>query len=390
MTKFKKLMIASLILMLGLSSFAYADEVNTTETTTSYATNSETFTNEESANSANNSIDYSSMQKGDVFLHDTKVSVDNIISGNVFILANDVTINNVIDGNVFICADNVTVTSNAYVYSDMYIVAKTVNVAGYIYDLYSASNTLTLDQSGYIIRDLNAGCDTFNLNGYVRRNVNAHCNSIIVNADTAKVTGDLNYYSENEVTLPEGVVAGSFNFTKETNSSQVSAAVNSAARTFLAIASFVYSLVLILILILAMPKFSAKTKELILSKFWILLGIGILGLFLIPIISVILFTTLIGLWLGVALLCVYFILMSFATAIVSVALGQIVSAKLNKNTKLMNILFSVIIAIVILLLGNVKFIRGIVNLVVLCLGFGIVLYLIFNSKKKVEEPKKEN
>lgn len=374
--KVLKLLIAIIILIFALTNLAYAETsayteiANTTDTdNTSLGSTSE---------NAKNS---------DLYIYNDKVSIDDVVSGNVYIIGNDVTINNVIDGNVFILADKVTITDKAYIYSDLYVCAKTLDVSGYIYDLYSASNELTIEKSGYIIRDLHAGCDTINFNGYVRRNASIGCTTFNADTSSAKIGGDLNCTSKNEISVNTSFVSGKVNYTKE--KSETKSAVSASSSVFFASASFIYALVLVLIIVLAMPKVADKNKELISTKFWPILGLGLLGLILVPIISLILLITVFGIWASLALLCVYFLILSATTAIVGVAFGKLFCDKMNKSSNGMVILMSMIVVLALILLEKVPFIGGIVSFLQTLIGFGIIVYSIFHCTKKSDNTKKD-
>ena len=399
MLKSKKLLVGLIaiisVMVLSLSSFVYAETATSGNTTNENSTvlTTEGYAGNTTANATSEgSIDYNSIKKEDQFLCDTNVTIDNVVSGNIFIMANNVTINNVVDGNIFVMADNVTVTDKAYVYSDMYIFAKTVNIAGYVYDIYDASNTFTLEKTGYIIRDLHAGCENLNLNGYIRRDANIHCSKLNLDPSSAKIGGNLNYSAENEINLDNSIVTGKIAFTKN-NNNENTAILSKAFSTFGSIATFTYYLLAILIIVLAMPKFSDKCENILTTKFWACLGFGLLGLVLVPIIVGILAVTLVGAYAAFALCAIYLLVLSLCVPIASVALGKLICTKINKTNKGIIFVISLAVSLALLLVVKVKYIGGIIGLLASIIGFGIIIHCIFPAKQKkdkVQEPLKES
>ena len=80
------------------------------------------------------------------------------------------------------------------------------------------------------------------------------------------------------------------------------------------------------------------------------------------------------------------------SAIVAIPISKIFCTKINKNTKGMTILISILLAIVIWLLEQIPVVGNIISLLVAILGLGILSYSVFHSKieskdKKVKKDK---
>ena len=366
-----KLFVVLFAIITCLTTISFAEEAVTTSldneaVVTSEDENSEVTTTDTSSNVVSN----------DLYLFENSVTIDYPVAGNVYVIAEDVTINNVIDGNVFILANKVTLEANTYVYSDVFICANEVTINGYLYDLYSISNKLTIDTNAYIIRDLKASADTLNLSGFVKRNANIAAETITASEGTALIGGNLSY-TATSASIPESIVSGEVEFNEyKVEQSTIS------AKNYIedAITVLILALIVVLVVVLATPKFADKEQSILENKFAATLGYGALTLIVIPVVCFILFCTVLGIMPAIAILFAYIFVLQISSAIVSIPLGKIICKKLNKNTKGMNILMSMIAVLVIWALEQIPVLGGILALFVAILGLGILTYAIFHSK----------
>ena len=372
-----KLLVTFLIVISLFTTFSYAEENVTTESSNA-TTTSETVTDDTTSSSQT-----STTKKEDLFLTGDSVTIDYTVSGNVFIVANEVTINNNIDGNVFILANKIDIGSNAYIYSDLFACANEITIAGTIYDVYALSSKLTLDANTYIVRDITAKTSSLSLSGYVRRNANLTFNTVQVNETYTLINGDLNYSSTSE-SIPDSIVSGTINY-KESVSSN-SAEPNKLIQNYLqeALQVLVVALIIILIVVLATPKFTNKMYSILSNKSAATLGCGALTLILVPVICFILFCTIVGIIPALALLFTYIFILSISPVILSIPLAKIICKKMNKENKILTIIFSLILVIVIWLLEQIPVLGILITLFVSLFGLGIITYSIFRPipKKK--------
>lgn len=384
-----KFIIAILISLLFLSSFSYVraedktiatsetQQSEDTENVEDSQTENEDFISTETQDGSTTSGD---IKRQDLYLNSDKVNIDYLVSGNVYIMASDVTIDGVIDGNVFICASNVTFTENSYVYSDVFVCAKSVTLNGYLYDLYCASNSLNINKSAYIIRDIHVGCDSFSLNGTVKRNVFLGANNININDSSALIGGDFKYSSANSANFNPNIVSGSVDYSKSEDKNEIKRFASVSSYLFSLTSTLLYSFIIILIIVLAMNKFTDKSEDILKTKFWPACGFGALALIIVPIVCIILCCTIIGVGVAIALLALYVLAITITSSIVGVALGKLICTKMGKNTKLMIVLMSILVVLGLWILSKVPFIGWLVSLATTILGLGIIIYSIFNNK----------
>lgn len=335
-----------------------------------------------------------SFKKGDVYLTGDKINIDYVIDGNLFVIANEVTINSQIGGDAFVCANSITVGEQSYIFSNLFAVSSKLNVKGVVYDLYAFSKNV--DISGYIYRDIKVAADTLNIFGSIGRNAYVNCSDISLGSSqdmkegepitaTTKglISGDLNYTSKAEATLPEGSVNGAVNFTPSVSQFNVN-------NLFLSLGCSVASVLIIWLLCLWLaPKFLKNTSSLLETKKVLpVIGLGIATPIVLAIAMVVLF--LIGITSSIALLAftLLFALMLISTSIFVITANNLVCKKLKIEKTIGNFGMLVICAIVLWALTLIPYAGAIISLIAGVLGLGIVVYsLVFRGEKKVKAEK---
>lgn len=335
-----------------------------------------------------------SFKKGDVYLTGDKINIDYVIDGNLFVIANEVTINSQIGGDAFVCANSITVGEQSYIFSNLFALAQKVNIKGVVYDLYAVSKDV--DISGYIYRDIKVAADTLNIFGSIGRNAYVNCSTLslgdaqdmkegepITATTKGLISGDLNYTSQAEATLPEGSVNGAVNFTPSVSQFNVN-------NLFLSLGCSVASVLIIWLLCLWLaPKFLKNTSSLLETKKVLpVIGLGIATPIVLSIAMVVLF--LIGITSSIALLAftLLFALMLISTSIFVITANNLVCKKLKIEKTIGNFGMLVICAIVLWALTLIPYAGAVISLIAGVLGLGIVVYsLVFRGEKKVKAEK---
>lgn len=384
-----KLLVALVLIIACTTTIVYAEGEDTNSLTTETSEGEAVVTSSEGETAVTNSeeetsVDTSNIKEGDLYISEDSVTIDYPVSGNIYVMAKDVTIDNAVDGNVFVMAQKVTIGSKAYIYSDLFVLGDEVSINGYVYDLYACANKLDLTSSAYIIRDISASAKTVNLAGFIRRNANLSFDTINVDEDTAVIKGNLNYTSSSK-SVPESMVYGEVNFAEKAKQD-----TTSSTKDYLGdiIKILVVSLVVILIIVLATPKF-AKTEQAILThKVGATAGYGALALIAIPIACLILFITIIGILPSIAILVAYiFFLLKVSYAIIAIPIAKLICDKMKKDSKAITILISMALVVVLWALEQIPFIGGLVSLAISIFGLGILTYAIFHPKFEITDKK---
>ncbi len=327
------------------------------------------------------------MKKSDVYLAGDNVTIDYIVDGNLFVFANHVTINAQIGGDAFICASSVTVGEQGYVFSNLFTFAKDVIVNGVVYDLYSASETTTIN--GYVYRDVRIGSNSVSILGTVGRNAYIDCNHLNFvqgtdeNSKHGVINGNLDYSSKDEISIPEGVVSGQTNFEKEIISND-----NSIQDKIISLITFIVTVIAIwLICLWLAPKFLKNSPALLTSKKVLpVIGFGILTPIVAIILSVIFLVLGVTSTLTLLLIMALILLMAIGTSIFVITVNYIVCDKLKLEKTIQILGMLVASSVVLWLIGLIPVLGSIIEIIAVLLGLGIVVsnIVLKDKEQKVE------
>ena len=334
-------------------------------------------------------------KKGDVYLVGDDITIDYIVDGNLFVVAKTVTINSQIGGDAFICAGTINVGEQGYIFSNLFACAENINISGVVYDLYAMANDVTIN--GYIYRDIRVGTNSLNLNGTVGRNAFVDANEInfaqlteeeIILSSQGIINGDLNYTSSKEVSIPEGAVAGTTNFTEKT----VTSDSTSIQDYILELGIFVATVAIIWLLCLWLkPNFLVKSNELLARRWLPILLIVVFAPILIILLCVIFVILLIlEITSKIALICLglFLLLLAISSSIAVISINNIICNKLKIEKTIVKFGTLVASSIVIWLLTIIPYVGGLISFVLTILGLGIIIISIIPAKteKKEEKP----
>ena len=385
----KKIKIISLIVLLLISLFTpivNAENEIAVEATTTDQVNPISETQEEIT-----------IKEGDEYLFQDTVTIDTPVDGNLFIMANTVTINTQVGGDAFIFANTLNIEENGYILNNVFACANTINVKGVVYNIYSVGDTLTID--GFVYRDVRSICNTLNINSMIGRNVFANCSSINFKekpdtedtpsiASYGTIQGDLNYFSDEEITIPEDSVAGETHFSQLQNS------------TF-DISNYMYSLGAILVSAIVLwliglwisPKLLHNTSHPItLRKALQIIGLGILVPIIIALLSFIILLIPITSQFTILLLCVLAILFFISTSVAIINVNTMICNKLKVTQNLYKLGFLIVTTIIFWLLTLIPYVGMVISLIAIIWGIGTISYSILikeNSNEKKSDSNKK-
>lgn len=328
------------------------------------------------------------MKSSDEYLFGDTVTVDYIIDGNAFIFANTVVIDSQIGGNLFVCAKEVTIKENGFVVNSLFGFAEKMNIAGVVCDFYAAAKEVNI--SGYVYRDLRVGTETLNLSGIIGRNAFVDADKINLSStnedatvtSTAMISGDFNYTSNEEITIPEGVVNGKVEFTKSTPYTNT----KSISEYILDLGTFVCTVVAIWLLALWLtPKFVKNPYNLLSKKVLPALGYGILT----PIVLAFAFGMLLvlGITSGVALIALMLlaVLIAISSSSFIITANGLVCSKLKVQKTIQSFGMLIACAIVYWLITLIPVVGAIFSLVAGIIGLGIIVYNVLPFKSKADK-----
>lgn len=316
-------------------------------------------------------------KKGDVYLTGDEVVIDYIIDGNLFVFANKVTINSQIGGDAFVCANSVVVGEQGYIFSNLFVASKDVDIKGVVYDVYSVSDTITI--SGYIYRDIKVGCNDLNIFGTVGRNAFVSCSNISFtnsnnqsenteNTITSQgmINGNLEYSSEKQIEMPEGAVVGETKYSEIVKS-------NNLSSYLVELGAFVVTTIVIWLLGLWLaPKFTEKSSNLLTKRILPVIGLGIITPIIFVVVSVVLLFLGITANISVLAMLLLALLAFISSSIFVIAINNVICKKMKIEKK--SIVFGILIisSIVLWLLELIPIVGFIISIIATVLGFGII------------------
>ena len=377
-----------LVLILAItSSFVYADNETSSENDIALISDtSETIpveTNVENTVSKNETSK-DSYKNSDVYLMGDNVTIDYVVDGNLFVMADTVTINSKIGGDAFIMAKTINVGDQAYIFSNLFAMANSIDIKGVVYDVYALSQNFTIS-NGYIYRDAKLCCNTININGTIGRNAFVSCSNINFNTDENDkgiIYGDLTYSTPSELSFDKNIVNGNVTYkapkvSPEKSVREIVASYISDLGAFLA-----FVIIIWLVCLWLAPKFLNDTNKFVGKKTLNVLGTGLLTLIAVPIACIILL--LLQLTAGISLLTVaiYILALIVAKSIFTIVANNYLCSKLNinKNTGIFGML--IVSGVIVWVISELPYVGGIVSFIISVLGLGVLVSAILPKKAK--------
>jgi len=267
---------------------------------------------------------------------------------NVYTVGNSVFINANIKGGLHACGNTVIIRGD--IDGSVHTVGGTVIVEGMVEDdLFVGGGNITLTSSSLVKGDLVVGGGLVTIEGPVEGKILLGAGEVIINSkiggdvkigaekielgDKAEIAGNFEYTSEKELDLDESKISGNLIFNqKETLKA---ATLNPKILIGLITLGFLLKLLGLiavgLVFVYLLKKFTGEVVKEAFKKFWPNLGIGFGGLILIPAAIIILFISVIGIWIAGILMTFYGLLMTLASVIASIILGAWLIKVINKK-----------------------------------------------------------
>ena len=333
---------------------------------------------------ADNETSKDSYKNSDVYLMGDNVTIDYVVDGNLFVMADTVTINSKIGGDAFIMAKTINVGDQAYIFSNLFAMADSIDIKGVVYDVYALAQNFTIS-NGYIYRDAKLCCNTININGTIGRNAFVSCSNINFNTDKNDkgiIYGDLTYSTPSELSFDKNIVNGNVTYkapkvSPEKSVREIVAIYISDLGAFLA-----FVIIIWLVCLWLAPKFLNDTNKFVGKKTLNVLGTGLLTLIAVPIACIILL--LLQLTAGISLLTVaiYILALIVAKSIFTIVANNYLCSKLNinKNTGIFGML--IVSGVIVWVISELPYVGGIVSFIISVLGLGVLVSAILPKKAK--------
>jgi len=312
--------------------------------------------------------DFENMGKvtGDIILGAGNSQIGGQVDGNLRIGAGKVVINGEVGRNVTALCSDLQLEKNAAVNGNMNALAGNLIV------------------NGFVGGDLRSGADNIQINGVIKGDVEVETSKLQFGPD-AKIHGNLTYISSDQIAIPEGIVMGEVTQKEPTTNINLEQNRKKIEKSFKIIhvvrraVSLLSYLIIGTILALVFTSFMKKTSGMLEEKPWHSLGIGLVGLIVIPIAALLMIITVIGIPLGIISFMLYGILLYLAKLPCALWIGNKILK--GEEKPLLPMLLGIFL---LLLVSYIPYLGRFVSFV--AITFGIGSYLI-NIRNVLQKPK---
>lgn len=269
----------------------------------------------------------------DVLLLGGRTTLSGTVEGDALIFGGESTVlSGIVKGDARIFSGDVLLTGT--VTGDVVVVGGTVRIAPEAIvqgELLLVGGSTTIDAALHKHARIVAGAVM--LGGEVKNSANVTTQDFTITS-TARVPGTIVYFAPQEAEQQPGAeVTGSVSFNR-IDSIQESGIIEQAVVNFLnfwIVLRFVTTLLLTFLLVYIFRVFSQRATEYVLKSFGRSVLTGLLALLAVPIISVVLFASLILMPVSVLLMLVYVFVAVLASAVASIAVGALINRAFGKQ-----------------------------------------------------------
>jgi len=254
---------------------------------------------------------------GDLFLFCQSADVNGHVTGDVIGFAQSIRVNGPVDGNIRAGCNNLTLSAplgkNILALGDSIRIDSDAKTGG---STTVFGGTITID--GSVGRDILSFANLLNINGKVAGNVKAHGESLAIGS-TGEIEGQTEFEGKNQPDVSHDAKLGSPVKFEKTESKPTYRTSHYYIWQVIWAAAFV---LFGLVLFAAMPSFAKQAAENAERQVGASLGLGVLVGFGVPIAAVIACFTVVGLFVGISSLFLWFASLYFAQVIVGAVVGQ--------------------------------------------------------------------
>jgi hypothetical protein len=324
--------------------------------------------------SAGGSAELDKRVEGDAFLSGARVALRGPVKGDTVLAGGDINIADTVGQDLYAAGGTIAIsgqiTGNARIAGGQVVLAQRGGIAG-----KATIAAARLQLSGRVGRYLAVYADSVRIDGEVGGDLRIAARSVEIGPD-AKIGGRLTYRSPQLASIdPRAVIAGGVTHVEtEWPKGRLDSIARAAA--LISLGLLLLSLLVVgVIMILAFPEFSAAAAGTVRSDPWKSLGLGFALLLCIPAAAILFMVTVIGIPLGIAVLCFYplMLLLGYLTGALFVgdrACGWLARRRGVVARPAWRFVALALALLLLLLVAKIPFAGGALVFIVLLIGLG--------------------
>jgi len=316
---------------------------------------------------------------GDLYVASTNINIeqDAVIKGNVYATGSQITINGQVSGSAYITAEQLNMNHFAYISQDLFLNSTNANLSGVVYRNAYITITNKLVTASYFRVNQNLSvdyADDFSYAGEVKGNAYINAKNLSFNTDNTKcvINGNLKYATQDDVQIPDNVVAGEVSNTEFKKMNTNNFSVADAMFNFFII--LVYILVVVLLGNKIAPKALDKLSTMDVKNALISFAVGFASILAIILLSLLLLVSGAGIALALLLVVAYLFILGLALPLLIYTIVNMINLKLNLYVKIL------IVTAIYYLVSLIPVIGSPFVFITLLIGIGRILLNIFNKK----------
>lgn len=328
-------------------------------------------------------IEQSAIKPGSVYVAGNNITINATVDGSLYCAGGHITVNGSVHGDINCAGQDITI--NGSVQGSVKLAGGTLSLGNKVgSDVSLFGQTATVRSNATVAGDINAGVQNLTIDGTVTRSVVAGVQSLNMNGKVgsmnivdaqnlslgknARVSGDLNYQSEDELKLDSNKIGGAVHYHKP----QPRHHVNPLYTLALVFAAFA---VTALILTLAAPRWVDRSAGIAKAKFGYVMLFGVLGVFTMPVLAVVLAFTVVGLPLALMMILAWLLLLMLSGTFFAYFIGALILPRVA------NILVRLFVGLVVTAaLLVIPYSIGVFSvLIMLIMGTGIILTTLLHN-----------
>jgi hypothetical protein len=318
--------------------------------------------------------------RGDLVAAGGNLIVSGATTNDLLVAGGSITITGDVGGDARVAGGNITIQSK--VAGDVVVGGGQINVggAGVGGDVAIGGGSITI--TAPVNGNVKIGGGEVTIDAEVKGNVEIKAEKITL-GPRAVITGNFTYTASEEAKMETGAaVQGTVDFTKREGAEKSSEAAIAAFFSFALLAKLLMMLAGAFVLFWIFPRYARELVTNFAADPVSNLGRGFITLIVMPIASIILLITIIGLPFGVIGLLGFIALLIFTSLMVPIVVGSLIYKWITKSTGYEVNWQTILIGVAVyFLLGLVPFIGGIVKFFIMLIALGVVVKIKWQAAK---------